>query len=210
MPMLFAASYSASKVGLAGFTEALRSELSARSGIRVCGAYPVYVDTPTYLESKPHGPDPQAGAAGRPPERIAGLALRPRRFAGVGAANALTSVLFALAPDATGRLVVRLAERFLLYSRPVAATTDGGLWEAAPMGEAVVRSDRGGQEPGLPQPSPSRGSPALRSYSSAPAAPRERVTDPRPGPRWRGGAIGQTEATKSGDARKPVLVSRRF
>ena len=51
VPMPWAASYSASKFGLAGFTEALRSELAAHSRIKVCGVYPAYVDTPTYLNS---------------------------------------------------------------------------------------------------------------------------------------------------------------
>jgi NAD(P)-dependent dehydrogenase (short-subunit alcohol dehydrogenase family) len=51
VPMPWAASYSASKAGLAGFTEALRFELASRSGIQVCGVYPAYVDTPTYLNS---------------------------------------------------------------------------------------------------------------------------------------------------------------
>ena len=37
VPMPLAASYSASKLGLAGFTEALRSELAAHSCIEVCG-----------------------------------------------------------------------------------------------------------------------------------------------------------------------------
>jgi short-subunit dehydrogenase len=47
LPMPWAASYSASKFGLAGFTEALRFELAAHSRIEVCGVYPAYVDTPT-------------------------------------------------------------------------------------------------------------------------------------------------------------------
>jgi NAD(P)-dependent dehydrogenase (short-subunit alcohol dehydrogenase family) len=51
VPMPWAASYSASKAGLAGFTEALRFELASRSGIDVCGVYPAYVDTPTYRNS---------------------------------------------------------------------------------------------------------------------------------------------------------------
>jgi NAD(P)-dependent dehydrogenase (short-subunit alcohol dehydrogenase family) len=51
VPMPWAASYSASKAGLTGFTEALRFELAPRSGIEVCGVYPAYVDTPTYLNS---------------------------------------------------------------------------------------------------------------------------------------------------------------
>ena len=46
VPMPWAASYSASKAGLAGFTEALRFELAAHSDIEVCGVYPAYVDTP--------------------------------------------------------------------------------------------------------------------------------------------------------------------
>jgi NAD(P)-dependent dehydrogenase (short-subunit alcohol dehydrogenase family) len=51
VPMPWAASYSASKAGLAGFTEALRFELASHSDIEVCGVYPAYVDTPTYLNS---------------------------------------------------------------------------------------------------------------------------------------------------------------
>jgi NAD(P)-dependent dehydrogenase (short-subunit alcohol dehydrogenase family) len=51
VPMPWAASYSASKSGLAEFTEALRHELRARSDIELCGVFPAYVDTPTYLNS---------------------------------------------------------------------------------------------------------------------------------------------------------------
>ncbi|MDP8951129.1 MAG: hypothetical protein M3N18_02630, partial [Actinomycetota bacterium] len=74
------------------------------------------------------------------------LALRPRRSARVGAANAMVAVPFALAPDTTGRLVGRLAERFLLRSGPSAAPTDGGLWETVAVGDAVVRGDWGIKE----------------------------------------------------------------
>ena len=141
--MPFAASYSASKFGLAGFTDALRSELSARSEIRICGVYPAYVGTPTYLESANY-----TGRALRsvppvvPPERVAecivSLALRPRRSAHVGAANAV-AVPFALLPDTSGRLVGRLAERFLLRSGLEADPTDGGLWETVPTSDPVIR-----------------------------------------------------------------------
>ena len=51
VPMPWAASYTASKAGLAGFTDAVRFELAPRSDIEVCGVYPAYVDTPTYLNS---------------------------------------------------------------------------------------------------------------------------------------------------------------
>src|SRR5215207_3979108 len=39
VPMPWAAGYTASKAGLAGFTEALRFELSSHSGIEVCAVY---------------------------------------------------------------------------------------------------------------------------------------------------------------------------
>jgi NAD(P)-dependent dehydrogenase (short-subunit alcohol dehydrogenase family) len=79
VPMPWAASYSASKFGLAGFTEALRSELAAHSRIKVCGVYPAYVDTPTYLNSANYTgralrPVPPVVAPERVAERIAGLA----------------------------------------------------------------------------------------------------------------------------------------
>ncbi len=150
VPMPFAATYSASKFGLAGFTEALRHELSARSGIEVCGVYPAYVDTPTYLESANYTgrtlrPVPPVVPPERVAEHIVGLALRPRRSVRVGAANAV-AVPFALAPDRTGRLVGRLAKRFLLRSGPFASATDGGLWETDRTGDAVVRGGWGKRE----------------------------------------------------------------
>ncbi|HEV2123716.1 MAG TPA: short-chain dehydrogenase, partial [Chloroflexota bacterium] len=56
-----------------------------------------------------------------PPERVAerivGLALRPRRAVRIGALHT-SAVPYALAPDTTGRLVGRLAKRFLLHSGP--------------------------------------------------------------------------------------------
>jgi NAD(P)-dependent dehydrogenase (short-subunit alcohol dehydrogenase family) len=80
VPRPWAASYSASKAGLAGFTEALRSELASRSRIEVCGVYPAYVDTPTYLNSANY-----TGRALRPvppvvpPERVAEQVLHELR-----------------------------------------------------------------------------------------------------------------------------------
>lgn len=49
------------------------------------------------------------------------------------------TVPFGLAPDATGRLMGRLAKRFMLHSGPLADATDGGLWEPVPTAEAAVR-----------------------------------------------------------------------
>ena len=51
IPMPWAATYTATKFGLAGFTDALRDELAAHSDIKVCGVYPPFVDTPTNVHS---------------------------------------------------------------------------------------------------------------------------------------------------------------
>jgi NAD(P)-dependent dehydrogenase (short-subunit alcohol dehydrogenase family) len=149
VPMPWAASYSASKAGLAGFTDALRFELAPRSEIEVCGIYPAYVDTPTYLNSANYTgrtlrPVPPVVPPERVAERILGLALRPRRSARVGALHA-SAVPYALAPDPTGRLAARLGGRFLFRSGPPAAASDGGLFETV-AGRAEVRGGWG--EPG--------------------------------------------------------------
>ena len=146
VPMPWAASYSASKFGLAGFTEALRSELAARSKIEVCAVYPAYVDTPTYLNSANYTgralrPVPPVVPPERVAERIVGLALRPRRSARVGALNA-SAVPYTLAPDPVARLVARLGGSFLFRSGPPADASDGGLFETVPA-EATVRGDWG-------------------------------------------------------------------
>ncbi|UEM02834.1 SDR family oxidoreductase [Skermanella rosea] len=144
VPMPWATTYTATKFGLAGFTEALRDELSAHSDIRVCGVYPPFVDTPTNL----HSPN-YTGRALRPvppvvtPERVAEvmveLAFRPRRSVRIGAQHAL-AVPYAVAPDRTGRLVARLGERFLLRSGPRAPASPGSLFEPVMDG----RRTRGG------------------------------------------------------------------
>jgi len=149
VPMPWAASYSASKFGLAGFTEALRAELAAHSEIEVCGVYPAYVDTPTYLNSANYTgrslrPVPPVVSPERVAERIVGLAQSPRRSTRVGALHA-SAIPYALAPDSTERLVGRLGGRFLLRSGPAADASDGGLFETVPAGADV----RGGW--GMPE-----------------------------------------------------------
>ncbi|MDP8900929.1 MAG: short-chain dehydrogenase, partial [Actinomycetota bacterium] len=98
----------------------------------VCGVYPAYVDTPTYLNSANYTgralrPVPPVVPPGRVAERIVGLALRPRRSVRVGALNA-SYLPYALAPDPSGRLAAALGARFLFRSGPRASDSDGGLF----------------------------------------------------------------------------------
>jgi len=120
VPIPFAAAYTASKYGVAGFTEALRDELAARSGVSVCGVYPGYVDTPTNLHSanytgrslRPIPPvlDPTDVAEG-----IVGLAQAPRRALHLGMHHAL-AVPYILTPRGE-----RSARRTALGAVPAAS-----------------------------------------------------------------------------------------
>jgi short-subunit dehydrogenase len=133
VPTPWASTYTATKFGLAGFTDALRDELAAHSDIKVCGVYPPFVDTPTNV----HSPN-YTGRALRPvppvvdPERVAEvmveLAFRPRRSVRIGALHALAAP-YSVAPDWTGRRVARLGERYFLRSGPPAPASSGALFE---------------------------------------------------------------------------------
>ena len=143
VPMFWAASYSASKAGLAGFTDALRFELAARSDIEVCGVYPAYVDTLTYLNSANYTgrtlrPVPPVVLPERVAERILGLALRPRGSVRAGTLHA-SAVTYALAPDPTGRLVARFGR-----SLPVPFGFTGGRvrWRSVRDGREEGRGSR--------------------------------------------------------------------
>jgi NAD(P)-dependent dehydrogenase (short-subunit alcohol dehydrogenase family) len=129
MPMPLLASYTASKYGVAGLSDALRYELAARSSIEVCAVYPGFVDTPTNVHSANY-----TGRTLRPvppvidPEQVAlqvvGLAAHPRRALHIGAHHA-AAPLYALLPEPTGGLLGRLASWYLLQAGPRAADSDG-------------------------------------------------------------------------------------
>lgn len=140
LPQPFAAAYTASKFGLAGFTDSLRHELLVRSGIQVCGVYPAFVDTPAPLHAANY-----SGRALRPmppvldpdyvAERIVRLALHPRRALRIGAAPHLLATAYALAPEMVGRMMGRLTMRLGLAGGPRANDTDGSVF--APVAEGT-------------------------------------------------------------------------
>jgi hypothetical protein len=141
VPHPFLAAYSASKFGVAGFTEALRHELLARSAVQVCVVYPGVVDTPIPLHAANY-----SGRAVRPvlpvldpeevAERIVGLALCPRPALHLGQHHALVPA-YRLMPETAGRLLGRLAARFVLRSGPEAPPTDGAVFAPLPAGRSI-------------------------------------------------------------------------
>jgi NADP-dependent 3-hydroxy acid dehydrogenase YdfG len=140
----WAATYSAAKFGLAGFTDALRSELGSHSRVQVCGIYPAFVDTPTPVNSGNYTgrtlrPVPPVVAPERVADAIVGLAVRPRRARRVGTLHAV-SAAYAVAPETTGRLTARLGGRYFLAAGQAAEDTPGGLFTA----RSTPVSGRGG------------------------------------------------------------------
>ena len=140
LPMPLAASYTASKFGVAGFTDALRDEL-CDTAIAVCGVYPSFVDTPTPKRSANY-----TGRELRPvppvldPDEVAGavvqLVRHPRRAVKLGLHH-LGAVPYALAPDATGHAVSQAARRFFLDSGEKAPDDEGALFAPRPLRAAV-------------------------------------------------------------------------
>ncbi len=139
----FAAAYTASKWGLAGFTDSLRYEVLARSRVQVCAVYPEFVDTPAplhaanytgrVLRAAPPVLHPDYVAA-----RIVELVRRPRRAVHIGAAHAMVP-LFRLAPELTGRVFARSVQRAVFRTGAPAPRSDGAIMApvAAGTGTAI-------------------------------------------------------------------------
>lgn len=131
-----AASYSASKFGLRGFSQALRAELSRHRRIHVCDVYPTFVDTPGISEAanftgfrlsapKPIE-DPRSVAAA-----LVRLATRPRHTVLVGRVAPLMRLAAMLPSGVTGHLMQRLLERHWRHAAP-APVTEGKLFAPTP------------------------------------------------------------------------------
>jgi short-subunit dehydrogenase len=133
VPAPFAASYSASKFGLRGLSDALRAELRRWPGIHVCDVFPSFIDTPGIQ----HGAN-YTGRALKPappvyaPERVArtmvSLAERPRGAATVGAVATLARFGYAVAPSLTRGVMDTFMTTYLRWAAP-APITDGNLFQ---------------------------------------------------------------------------------
>lgn len=133
-PAPYAVSYTASKYGLRGFSEALRLELTQCPDIHVCDIFPAVVDTPgfrhganyTGRELKPPKPlhDPRAVA-----RAIVRTARNPRRTStAVGIVATVARVANAIAPSAVRSLSSRVVEGYFARA-PQVPMTDGNLFE---------------------------------------------------------------------------------
>jgi len=141
-PTPYAASYSASKFGLRGFTASLRQELAQHKDIHICGVFPSMVDTPGFV----HG----ANVSGRrlnpgpflyQPEDVAEtfvrLVHRPRDEVAVGWPARAGQLAYSFARGPTEYLS-GAAFRLLLSRADPGEDSEGALLRPVPAGTSAT------------------------------------------------------------------------
>lgn len=132
-PAPYAVSYSASKYGLRGYSEALRAELARYAGIRICDVFPSVIDTPGFS----HGAN-YTGKRLRPPKPVydprkvasaivKAIANPTRTQVTVGSVATGARVANSLFPALTRRVTAALFEHYFGRAAP-AAITSGSLF----------------------------------------------------------------------------------
>ncbi|RYF23651.1 MAG: SDR family oxidoreductase [Flavobacteriales bacterium] len=137
----FGAAYSASKFGLRGFSDALKTELSAYPKIRVCDAFPAFLDTPgiqhaanyTNKQLKPAQPvyDPNRIA-----QEIVRLAEKPKSAVTIGSTAMLLRASYALFPTLTRQIAKGVISNYLKRAKPM-ENSSGNVFNPVDFGNAV-------------------------------------------------------------------------
>jgi short-subunit dehydrogenase len=133
-PSPFATSYTASKYGLRGFSEALRLELVQWPSIQICDVFPAVTDTPGFRHGanytgrmlKP--PKPLCDARDVARAIVAAVHNKRRRAVSVGLLATLSRIGNAMAPSAL-RVASSHAVRRYFDRAPEVPDTDGNLFE---------------------------------------------------------------------------------
>lgn len=127
------AAYSASKFGLRGLTEALRSELKEFTDIHICDIYASFVDSPgMYHAANYMGKEVKPAPPLVNPEKIAEVMVKlshsPRSTTHLGSMDYLGRFGHALFPRLTETIMNKF-ERLALKKADDVAKTDGNLFE---------------------------------------------------------------------------------
>lgn len=141
----FVPSYTISKFGVHGLSEALRVELADEPDIHVCTAMPYAIDTPHFqVAANRIGRTPRAMPPLQSPEKVAraivALAERPRRRRFIPRSIALGLAFHALVPRTAERLLLDALRRWHLGDRPERLGS-GNLY-APIVKDAKVHGDR--------------------------------------------------------------------
>ncbi len=129
----YSVSYTASKFGLRGYSEALRAELIDCPGIRICDIFPGFVDTP--------GPSHAANYTGKllkpaPPvvptykvaHTVVSLAQSPKDSVTLGSAAYLARFSQLISPALTRWVTTKFVKTYLKNAEP-APVTNGSIFE---------------------------------------------------------------------------------
>lgn len=132
VPAPYAAAYTASKFGLRGLSESLRSEVADLPDVHVCDVVPTFVDTPGLAHAANYtGRTIGSALPMLDPRRVAAAVVsavaRPRSVTWLGAGALPGRVAYAVAPGSLARLLRWVADGALRRARPAAAT-DGNLY----------------------------------------------------------------------------------
>ncbi len=140
-PAPYATAYAAGKVGLLGFTEALRAELAGWRHIHVCDVFPSFLDTPGLSHGANYTgheikPPPGVYDPRKVADAICRLALHPKPRTLVGLNAWAARVAHALAPGLAGKAMYGMTRAYLARA-PRAPETHGNLFRPVAEGAGI-------------------------------------------------------------------------
>lgn len=133
VPLPYSVAYAASKFGLRGYSQALRSELFDYPGIHVCDVFPSFVDTPgpehaANYTGKLLKPAPPVVATSKVANTILDLAQHPKNSTFVGSTAYLAVLGQAIAPKIMQWSLVKFMNHYFKNAEPV-PVTNGSIFE---------------------------------------------------------------------------------
>ena len=136
LPEPYTIAYSASKYGLRGLMDTLRTELSNEPHIHVCDVHPAYIDTPGFQHGANYTgrvikPAPPVFPAQKVADTIVKLVHHPRATTMVGWTARAFRLLYNLAPAATRWGGLRFLNHYLQQAEH-APISDGSLFTPTP------------------------------------------------------------------------------
>ncbi len=141
VPAPFAAAYTASKFGLRGLSESLRSELGGYPNIHICDVFPSFIDTPGVQHAANYAgrelkPAPPVYAPERVAKAMVRLARNPRDAVTVGAVATLARVGYTILPGFSRWLMRWFIETYFGQARE-APVTAGNVSEPLRRGRSA-------------------------------------------------------------------------
>ncbi len=128
IPVPYGAGYSASKFGLRGFAESLRSEMAAYPGIHICDMFPEFLDTPGMQHSANYTgvalkPPPPVYDPARLAKAIVGVAIKPKAKTFVGGESVLLKTAHAVFPEFTAKFTGWFMRKYFSHAKPIHSTS---------------------------------------------------------------------------------------